>query len=149
MMYPWYQAHWQALLLLQAALGTWVFAYGLKRRPHFVGRAAFSLMAGAFLAEGTTRLLWHFSGWAQLLTVSLIYGLLILVGFIYVCEAMSDILQVSYFKLTHGKRLFKMAPIHHHFEKCGWKEEKVVFVFAGVAAFMCILAWFGISGLIG
>ena len=75
--------------------------------------------------------------------------ILILVGFIYVCEAMSDILQVSYFKLTHGKRLFKMAPIHHHFEKCGWKEEKVVFVFAGVAAFMCILAWFGISGLIG
>ena len=75
--------------------------------------------------------------------------ILILVGFIYVCEAMSDILQVSYFKLTHGKRLFKMAPIHHHFEKCGWKEEKVVFVFAGVAALMCILAWFGISGLIG
>lgn len=75
--------------------------------------------------------------------------ILILVGFIYVCEAMSDILQVSYFKMTHGKRLFKMAPIHHHFEKCGWKEEKVVFVFAGVAAFMCILAWFGISGLIG
>ena len=58
--------------------------------------------------------------------------ILILIGFVYVCEAMSDILQVSYFKATHGKRLFKMAPIHHHFEMCGWKEEKIVLVFAGV-----------------
>ena len=74
--------------------------------------------------------------------------ILILVGFIYICETLSVILQVGYFKLTHGKRLFKMAPIHHHFEMCGWKEEKVVLVFAGVSALMCILAWFGISGLI-
>ena len=75
--------------------------------------------------------------------------ILILIGFVYVCEAMSDILQVSYFKATHGKRLFKMAPIHHHFEMCGWKEEKIVLVFAGVTAAMCVLAWFGISGLVG
>ena len=75
--------------------------------------------------------------------------ILILIGFVYVCEAMSDILQVSYFKATHGKRLFKMAPIHHHFEMCGWKEEKIVLVFAGVTAAMCVLAWFGVSGLVG
>ena len=75
--------------------------------------------------------------------------ILILVGFVYICETMSDILQISYFKMTHGKRLFKMAPIHHHFEMCGWKEEKIVLSFAGVSALMCILAWFGISGLIG
>ena len=75
--------------------------------------------------------------------------ILILVGFVYICETMSVILQVGYFKLTHGKRLFKMSPIHHHFEMCGWKEEKVVLVFAGVSAVMCVLAWFGISGLIG
>ena len=75
--------------------------------------------------------------------------ILILVGFVYICETMSDILQISYFKLTHGKRLFKMAPIHHHFEMCGWKEEKIVLSFAGVSAIMCILAWFGISGLVG
>ena len=74
--------------------------------------------------------------------------ILILVGFVYIVETMSVILQVGYFKLTHGKRLFKMAPIHHHFEMCGWKEEKIVLVFAGVSAVMCILAWFGISGLI-
>ena len=75
--------------------------------------------------------------------------ILILVGFVYICETMSVILQVGYFKLTHGKRLFKMSPIHHHFEMCGWKEEKVVFVFAGVSALMCVLAWFGVSGRIG
>ena len=75
--------------------------------------------------------------------------ILILVGFVYICETVSVILQVGYFKLTHGKRLFKMAPIHHHFEMCGWKEEKIVLTFAAVSAIMCILAWFGISGLIG
>jgi len=71
---------------------------------------------------------------------------LILVGFVYIVETLSVILQVGYFKLTHGKRLFKMSPIHHHFEMCGWKEEKIVLTFAFVSALMCLLAWFGISG---
>ena len=74
--------------------------------------------------------------------------ILILVGFVYICETVSVILQVGYFKLTHGKRLFKMSPIHHHFEMCGWKEEKIVLSFAGVSAVMCLLAWFGIFGLV-
>ena len=74
--------------------------------------------------------------------------ILILVGFVYICETVSVILQVGYFKLTHGKRLFKMAPIHHHFEKCGWKEEKVVLIFAAVSAIMCIVGWFSIQGLL-
>ena len=74
--------------------------------------------------------------------------ILILVGIVYICETLSVILQVGYFKLTHGKRLFKMSPIHHHFEMCGWKEEKIVLSFAGVSAVMCLLAWFGISGLV-
>ena len=51
--------------------------------------------------------------------------ILLLVGFVYLCETLSDIIQVTYFKLTHGKRIFKMAPLHHHFEMCGWKETKV------------------------
>jgi len=72
--------------------------------------------------------------------------ILIFVGFVYIVETLSVILQVGYFKLTHGKRLFKMAPIHHHFEKCGWKEEKIVIIFAAVSAIMCVLAWFGIAG---
>ena len=71
---------------------------------------------------------------------------LILVGFVYIVETLSVILQVLYFKATHGKRLFKMSPIHHHFEMVGWKEEKIVLVFAGISALMCLLAWFGISG---
>ena len=74
--------------------------------------------------------------------------ILILVGIIYICETLSVILQVGYFKLTHGKRLFKMSPIHHHFEMCGWKEEKIVISFTLVSAAMCVLAWFGIQGLI-
>ena len=75
--------------------------------------------------------------------------ILILVGFVYIIETLSVILQVTYFKLTHGKRLFKMSPIHHHFEMCGWKEEKICLSFAGVTAVMCVLAWIGISGLFG
>ncbi len=75
--------------------------------------------------------------------------ILILVGIVYICETLSVILQVGYFKLTHGKRLFKMSPIHHHFELCGWKEEKICLVFTSVTVVMCILAWFGISGLVG
>ena len=72
--------------------------------------------------------------------------ILILIGLVYIVETLSVILQVGYFKLTHGKRIFKMAPIHHHFEMCGWKEVKIVLVFTAVSAVMCILAWIGISG---
>ena len=71
--------------------------------------------------------------------------ILILVGFVYIAETLSVILQVAYFKLTHGKRLFKMSPIHHHFEMCGWKEKKIVIIFATVSAAMCLLAWFGVA----
>ena len=73
--------------------------------------------------------------------------ILILVGLIYIVETLSVILQVGYFKMTHGKRLFRMSPIHHHFEMCGWKEEKIVLTFSGITAVMCILAWVGIAGL--
>ena len=72
--------------------------------------------------------------------------ILILVGFVYICETLSVIIQVAYFKATHGKRIFKMSPIHHHFELCGWKEEKIVIVFSSISAVMCILAWIGIQG---
>ncbi len=70
--------------------------------------------------------------------------ILLVVGFIYLCEAASVILQVGYFKLTHGKRLFKMAPIHHHFEKCGWSENRVVFTFTGITLLFAVLALWGI-----
>ena len=70
--------------------------------------------------------------------------ILILVGIIYITETLSVILQVTYFKLTHGKRIFRMTPIHHHFEMGGWSEEKIVAVFAGITVVMCVLAYFGI-----
>ena len=66
--------------------------------------------------------------------------LLIFIGIVYVCETLSDIIQIGYFKLTGGKRIFKMAPIHHHFEMCGWKEKKICVVFAAVNAIGCIIA---------
>lgn len=71
--------------------------------------------------------------------------ILIPVGIVYIIETLSDILQVGYFKLTHGKRIFKMAPIHHHFEMCGWSEGKIVTVFTAVSALFCLLALMGIA----
>ena len=70
--------------------------------------------------------------------------ILLLVGIVYICETMSDIIQVAYFKLTHGKRVFKMAPLHHHFEMCGWNEKKVVTVFTTVSLIFCVLAYLGV-----
>jgi phospho-N-acetylmuramoyl-pentapeptide-transferase len=70
--------------------------------------------------------------------------ILILVGIIYIAETLSDIIQVTYFKLTHGKRIFRMAPLHHHFEKGGWSEVKIVGVFAGITVIFCILAYLGV-----
>ncbi len=71
--------------------------------------------------------------------------ILVPVGVIYICESLSDIIQVGYFKISGGKRVFKMAPIHHHFEKCGWSENKVVFVFSFVTFVFCVVAYFGLQ----
>ena len=68
--------------------------------------------------------------------------LLIPFGVAYILDTLSVILQVSYFKLTHGKRLFKMSPIHHHFEMCGWKENKIVCVFSAITLICCAAALF-------
>lgn len=75
--------------------------------------------------------------------------ILLLVGIVYICETMSDIIQVAYFKLTHGKRVFKMAPLHHHFEMCGWNEKKVVTVFTTVSLIFCVLAYLGVYNRFG
>lgn len=74
--------------------------------------------------------------------------LLIPMGIIYWVEILSVVLQVVYFKLTHGKRLFKMSPIHHHFELCGWSEVKICLVFGGVtlvsSALGVVITYFGV-----
>ena len=67
-----------------------------------------------------------------------------IIAFIYLAEVLSVILQVGYFKLTHGKRIFKMAPIHHHFEKCGYPETKVVTAFTIVTVVLCCIALLGV-----
>lgn len=63
-----------------------------------------------------------------------------IVGFIYMVEVISVVIQVGYFKATHGRRFFRMAPIHHHFELCGWSETRVVAVFSIVTALLCLTA---------
>ncbi len=64
---------------------------------------------------------------------------IVIVGLIYLVEVLSVILQVGYFKLTHGKRIFKMAPIHHHLEKCEWSEPRIVAVFSIITALLCMV----------
>ena len=70
--------------------------------------------------------------------------ILILVGIVYIMETVSVMMQVVYFKLTHGKRIFRMTPIHHHFEMGGWSEVKIFCVFTGITVVMCLLSWIGI-----
>ena len=67
-----------------------------------------------------------------------------IVGLIYLVEVLSVIIQVTYFKKTGGKRIFKMAPIHHHFELCGWSETRVVAVFSIITAILCLIAYLGL-----
>ena len=80
--------------------------------------------------------------------------ILVLVGLVYIMETVSVILQVGYFKLTkatskdhQGRRIFKMTPIHHHFEMCGWSEVKIWIVFVSVSVVMCALAWIAAAPL--
>ena len=71
--------------------------------------------------------------------------ILVPLGIVYIIETLSDVIQVAYFKLTHGKRIFKMAPIHHHFEMCGWSEKKVFAVFTAVSAIFAVISYFSVS----
>ena len=70
--------------------------------------------------------------------------LILLVGFIYLAEVISVMIQVTYFKKTHGKRFFRMAPIHHHFALGGWSETRVVAVFSIVTTILCLIAYLGV-----
>ncbi len=115
-----------------------------------------SLMASALLGGLAGYLIWNWhpakvmmgdlgSMFLGGLVVAFAYAvdcpiIILLVGIIYVAEFGSDVLQIGYFKLTHGKRIFKMAPIHHHFEMCGWKEVKIVKIFSAVNLIGGILA---------
>ncbi len=74
---------------------------------------------------------------------------LLLVGFVYFMETLSVIMQTTYFKYTkkkygEGRRIFKMTPLHHHFEMCGWKETKIVTVFTLATAVLCVISWIAV-----
>ena len=68
--------------------------------------------------------------------------IILLICVIYTCEALSVVIQVLYFKATHGKRIFKMSPIHHHYEMSGWSEVKIVTVFTFVSTIFAVLSYF-------
>ena len=67
-----------------------------------------------------------------------------IIGLVYVAEVLSDIIQVAYFKKTHGKRFFRMAPLHHHLEMGGWSETKLFCVFSGITLALCCLGFLGV-----
>jgi len=75
--------------------------------------------------------------------------ILVPLGIVYIIETLSDIIQITYYKLTHGKRVFKMAPIHHHLEICGWSEYKLFFVFTFVSAVFAVLSYYGVRSRLG
>ncbi|MEL4106014.1 phospho-N-acetylmuramoyl-pentapeptide-transferase [Oscillospiraceae bacterium WX1] len=75
--------------------------------------------------------------------------ILVPLGIVYLVETLSDLIQIAYFKLTKGKRVFKMAPLHHHFEMTGWSEYKLFFVFTGVSAFFAIISFLSVAARYG
>ena len=145
-----------------AASVTFVTAIGFMLITMIMGFACMGIMATALAGACIGFLVWNFHPAKVFMgdTGSLFLGgavcgmafaldlplILILVGIIYIVETLSDIIQIVYFKATHGKRIFRMAPLPHHPEMGGWSEKKVVFVFAGISLVFCILAFFGVIG---
>ena len=128
---------------------TFVVMLGFLFVASFLGNTAVALFAAAIAGGCAGFLSWNFypaktfmgdtgSMFLGGAVVAAAYGLrrpelLIFFGVVYLAEAGSVMLQVAYFKLTHGRRIFKMSPIHHHFELSGWNEVKIVYVFSFVA----------------
>lgn len=125
-----------------------IIAYGMKSGIMPVtASVAGSLMgfllynvypASVFMGDTGSLALGGFVSSAALMLKSPIF--IIIAGAVYLIEVLSVIIQVVYFKISGGKRFFKMAPIHHHFEQCGWSETKVVVIFSIFTAIMCLIA---------
>ena len=98
--------------------------------------------ASVFMGDtGSLALGGFVAGTAYMMQMPLV---IVIVGLVYVVEVLSVMIQVTYFKKTGGKRFFKMAPIHHHFELCGWSETRVVAVFSIATAVLCMIAFLGL-----
>jgi phospho-N-acetylmuramoyl-pentapeptide-transferase len=121
----------QVAIVMAALVGACVgfMPYNLNPAKMFMGDTGSLFLGGAVCAM------------AFALDVPLV---LVLVGVIYIAETMSDIIQVGWFKLTHGKRIFRMAPLHHHLELGGWSEVRIVLTFTGITVAFCLLAFVGV-----
>lgn len=135
---------------------TFVFALGMMLISTLVGSFSMDVLAAALAGGCLGFLIYNFhpakvfmgdtgSMFLGGLTVALAFGLerpllLVFCGIIYLVETFSVMIQVTYFKLTHGKRIFKMSPIHHHYEMSGWSEVKIVLVFSLVTLIGCAVA---------
>ena len=139
---------------------TFVFALGMMVISTLLGSFTMDILAAALAGGCLGFLLYNFhpakvfmgdtgSMFLGGIAVALAFGLerpllLVLCGIIYLVETFSVMLQVTYFKLTHGKRIFKMSPIHHHYEMSGWSEVKIVLVFSLVTLIGCAVAVFSV-----
>ena len=130
-----------AVVLFMNGFGTLLYIAVTKgKAPAYLGSSfAFLAPAGIVISEmGYEYALGGFvASTAYMLQMPIF---IIIVGLVYVVEVLSVMIQVTYFKKTGGKRFFKMAPIHHHFELCGWSETKVVAVFSVITAILCLIA---------
>ena len=115
-------------ILLGATLGFLI--YNFHPAKVFMGDTG-SLFLGALVIGGAFMLRAYFVG--------------LILGGVFILEMLSSFLQVLYFKITHGKRLFRMAPFHHHLEKCGWNEYAIVALFTACEILLCILGWFALG----
>ena len=134
-----------AVVLFMNGIGTLLFILITKgKAPAYLG-SSFAFLAPA----GIVIEIWGYSyalgGFVAACAYMMQMPLFILiVGIIYLVEVASVMIQVTYFKKTGGKRFFKMAPIHHHFELCGWSETRVVAVFSIITALLCLIALMGV-----
>ena len=130
-----------AVVLFMNGIGTLLFILITKgKAPAYLGSSfAFLAPAGVVISKmGYPYALGGFVASAAYMLQMPLF--IIIVGLIYLVEVLSVMIQVTYFKKTGGKRFFKMAPIHHHFELCGWSETRVVAVFSIVTAILCLVA---------
>ena len=130
-----------AIVLFMNGVGTLIFIVVTKAKsPAYLGSSfAFLAPAGVVISKmGYPYALGGFVASAAYMLQMPLF--IIIVGLIYLVEVLSVMIQVTYFKKTGGKRFFKMAPIHHHFELCGWSETRVVAVFSIVTAILCLVA---------
>jgi phospho-N-acetylmuramoyl-pentapeptide-transferase len=129
----WIKGSMEVGIVTSAAVGALIgfLIYNFKPAKVFMGDTG-SMFLGGLVC-----------GVAIALNIPLI---ILVVGAIYILEILSVVIQVTYFKLTNGKRVFRMAPIHHHFEMGGWSEPKLCFVFGGITLVLCIIAFAAFYG---